>query len=395
MNLADMLGFADTQQLSRIADVYQCECNRHSKNELIQSILGAVSRREVFDAQISAMPIEDLRFLSSLLFESRSSFSLEELIARVQQSKFPEPPQDDSPSAAGKMRRSKSSKTSRKSKEVKEVSPRDVVIRFKHQGWLFNGFSGANRYLFQVPMDLKARLLDTMKRRFQSALTYTDEPHVYRDEQGIMVDDIRQLLHYIHHNEVQLTAEGSMYKRFIQAILDRLGVKEELPGRGEWRFGYGRHFNMYPNRMSLLYDYCYYAKYIQETESNLTLTPKGEERLLHQSLTEMEQLYRFWLRMYKAPIPSLLSLAHWINSMASEWVTVDSVQAVLSPYIKPFYYDSSEAIFQQRVMGMMLHLGLLRIGEHETYGPVMRMTIAGKAIMAGVSLDEKDPIVLH
>lgn len=34
MNFADMLGYADIAQLSRIADVYQCECNGHSKRML-------------------------------------------------------------------------------------------------------------------------------------------------------------------------------------------------------------------------------------------------------------------------------------------------------------------------------------------------------------------------
>lgn len=88
MNLSDMLGCADIGQLSRIASVYQCECNSNSKNELIQSILGAVSRNDVFEQQISSMAIEDLRFLNSLLFETRDAFSLEELLARAQQSRF-------------------------------------------------------------------------------------------------------------------------------------------------------------------------------------------------------------------------------------------------------------------------------------------------------------------
>ena len=55
---------------------------------MIQSILSTVNRRDVFEAQISAMKLEDLRFINSLLFDARDAFSLEELVARVQQSKF-------------------------------------------------------------------------------------------------------------------------------------------------------------------------------------------------------------------------------------------------------------------------------------------------------------------
>ncbi len=105
MNLSDMLGYADIQQLSRIADVYRCECNGHSKNDLIQSILSTVSRNDVFEAQISSMKLEDLRFLNSLLFEARNSFSLEDLLARVQQSRFGEEAVKDGAGTAKKIKK--------------------------------------------------------------------------------------------------------------------------------------------------------------------------------------------------------------------------------------------------------------------------------------------------
>ncbi|UUZ79431.1 hypothetical protein LJK88_30305 [Paenibacillus sp. P26] len=73
MNLADMLSYADIHDLSRIADTYQCECNGHSKNELIQSILSTVGRKEVFQRQVDALSIEDIRFLNSLLFDPRGN----------------------------------------------------------------------------------------------------------------------------------------------------------------------------------------------------------------------------------------------------------------------------------------------------------------------------------
>ncbi|MDF2963535.1 MAG: hypothetical protein K0S39_5270 [Paenibacillus sp.] len=88
MNLADMLSYADIHDLSRIAVTYNCECNGHSKNELIQSILSTVTRRDVFERQVVELSIEDVRFLNSLIFDKRGSFSIEELIARVQQSRF-------------------------------------------------------------------------------------------------------------------------------------------------------------------------------------------------------------------------------------------------------------------------------------------------------------------
>lgn len=176
MNLADMLSYADIHDLSRIADTYNCECNGHSKNELIQSILTTVNRREVFERQMVDLSIEDVRFLNSLIFDQRGSFSLEELLARVQQSKFVK---DDK----------------------EEWNPREMITRFKQRGWLFNGYSRDTKYLFQVPNDLKRRFGDAMTKQFQRSLILTGEPGVYRDEQQLLLDDISHFLQYISQQE--------------------------------------------------------------------------------------------------------------------------------------------------------------------------------------------------
>jgi hypothetical protein len=381
MNLSDMLGYADIGQLSRIANVYRCECNGNSKNELIQSILATVSRHDVFEEQISVMKLEEMRFLNSLLFETRESYSLEDLIARVQQSRFGLDVTAGDEAAGAKPKRGK-----KKQVHVPPPSPRDVIARFKHQGWLFNGFSGPNRYLFQVPRDLKTRFRDTLKRRFARELTYTEDPPMYRDEQELIKDDIKHLLHYAYHNEIQLSADGSMYKRFLQQLLDRMGVREEMPGKGSWRFGYGRHFNVYPDRFSLLYDYCCSSGYISENQAFLTVTEKGLERLKGAPPHEAESIVAYWLKLYKGPVTNLLSLVHWIHALAEEWVTTDSLKRVLFPFVKPYYYDQAEAIMETRLMTMMMHLGLLRIGEHPEHGTVVKMTKVGNAIISGAGL---------
>ncbi|QHW30170.1 hypothetical protein GZH47_04475 [Paenibacillus rhizovicinus] len=414
MKLADMLSYADIGQLSRIATTYQCECNGNSKNELIQSILSTVNRREVFEAQIGALKLEDLRFMNSLLFDARDAFSLEELIARVQQSKFASPGSqneapadtrtDEAASAASPVKKtaakSSAAKRTGKSKPAKErpepeSGPRETISRFKQYGWLFNGYAGPERYLFQVPSDLKERFKQSMERRLASEVEYTDdEPHAYRDEQMLMGEDIVHLLTFIHLNEVPLTSEGMMYKRTILQLLELFGVKEPLPGKGEWRFGYGRKIKEYPNRFSLLYDYCFYQGWIAEHNELLELTPAGKERQALRTAEGTDKLYQFWLRLYKGPIPNIRSLAHWIDKLGSRWVRAETIMRTLTPYVKPFFYDQSETILEQRLIGMMMHLGLLRIGEHAEHGQVIRMTPLGRTVVAGLSLDD-EAIVLN
>lgn len=181
-----------------------------------------------------------------------------------------------------------------------------------------------------------------------------------------------------------------MYKRFIQQLLDRMGVREELPAKGAWRFGYGRHFNHYPDRLSFLYDYCYSAKYLCEKGATLVVTDAGLERLQKPSVTELEQLYRYWLKLYKTPLSNLLALVHWIHALSDQWVTVASMKTVLTPFIKSYFYDDADSILEARILKMMTHLGLLRIGEHPLYGTVIRVTKAGDNIIAGKGLSGVD-----
>lgn len=367
MNLADMLSYADIQDLSRIARTYNCDCNGHSKNELIQSILSTVNRREVFERQVVDLSIEDIRFLDSLIFDQRGSFSLEELIARVQRSRFVKEEDDG-------------------------WNPRDMISRFKQRGWLFNGYSQNTKYLFQVPNDLKRRFSDALTKQFQKQLVLTNEPVVYRDEQKLIVDDIYHFLHYVLQNEAVLAADNTMYKRQLQQVLDRLSVKEEPVGKTAWRFGYGRLFKDYPNRFSLIYDYCYYADLITEHNQVLALTDKGKERVNQGQREDLLQVYRFWLRLYKGAIPNLQSLVHWLERLTRSWVTAESLKSALLPLIRPFYYDTPESILQQRILQMMMHLGLIRIGESEDAGTVIQISKLGSSVVQGIYVAEDDKI---
>ncbi|MBA2942299.1 hypothetical protein HZF08_28920 [Paenibacillus sp. CGMCC 1.16610] len=370
MNLADMLSYADIHELGRIANTYECECNGHSKNELIQSILSTALRREIFEKHIQSLNLEDIRFLNSLLFDPRNAFSIEELIARVQQSRF----QKD---------------------ESVEWNPRDMVIKFKKLGWLFNGYSQQTKFLFHVPNDLKRKFSDVLTGQFKQSLKQTSEPNVYRDEQLLIIEDIFHFLTFLSQvQELPLTVEGSMYKRQLQQILDRMSVQEEMVSKGAWRFGYGRMFKDYPNRFSFIYDYCYYRQLISEQGQVLSLTEEGKSRLLEGKKENLADVYKFWLRLYKNPIPNVQSLAGWVDRLSGQWVTLASLSEVLCKLVKPFYYDSSESIVEQRILQMMMHLGLIRIGEDLENGMVVQATKMGSKVIQGTFVAEEDKVVL-
>ncbi|HEY4391167.1 MAG TPA: hypothetical protein VGN02_07435, partial [Paenibacillus sp.] len=189
------------------------------------------------------------------------------------------------------------------------------------------------------------------------------EPVIYREESDLMSTDLHLFLEYVLNHSVVLNAEGVMYRRSQLQIMEMLHVSEPLVGKG-WRFGYGRRFKDYPSRFSLLYDYAYHIRLIKEEGDSLKLTSSGLSYLKEEHGDTMLQFVVFWLRLYKIPIPNLLSIIYWIERSSADWVSVASLYQKLESLIAPFFYDTPESIFEERILRMMLHLGMIRIGEN-------------------------------
>ena len=412
MLLAEMLGYADISQLMRIAEMYRLECDGHSKHELMQSILSAVGEKHRFESLLDGLSLEDERFLHSLLFDDRDAFSLEELLARVRSSRFDAEAKPGSPEEVAAVRLEfdpiAPSPKGRSKRKRKSAAPKDepaqgggssasglreTISRFKQYGWLFNGTNGTNRYLFRVPEDLKERFRGVLAQRMAGRLVYAGEPRAYRDEQELMADDVLVLLDFAARHEVPLTRDGAMYKRNLVQLLELLSVREEPPARGSWRFGYGRRFKDYPDRLALLYDYCHYKGYLSESDSRLRLTEAGAGRLASRAAENPAELYRFWVRLYRAAIPNLPALVRLIDRLADRWVTADSLRDALKPFVRPFYYDDPASVLDKRVFAMMVHLGMLRIGEDGDGRTVLKMTNAGRKMITGSGNRDFEPIV--
>ena len=77
MRFADLLAYADIDDLNRIALTYRCRCDGHSKNELIQGILSRVFRDDEIAHQYADLDDDERRFVWALLAEGRSCFTLE------------------------------------------------------------------------------------------------------------------------------------------------------------------------------------------------------------------------------------------------------------------------------------------------------------------------------
>ncbi|MFY0543080.1 hypothetical protein [Brevibacillus sp. H7] len=343
MNLAEILVFTDIRQLHQIANHYGCECNPHSKNELITTLMTSLRHRQTMKQEVEQLTCTETHFLLLLFLDKRTMLSLEDLMAKAGVALD-----------AGN--------------ERKQEEARRFIASAMKRGWVFPAKSKTVGQ-YQIPSDIREPYLQAWLDKWQRETSpFAQEPGAYRDEGTALCDDIMQFLQFLQQEPIPLTSDGGMYKRYQTQLFQFLHVKEEPLPPQKWRFGYGLHFDLYPDRFSLLYDFCYYQKWIEEASGRVAITEGGTEQLLRQYEEKIyHDLIRFWLRLYKRAIPNLPMLVQLIPLMtAGNWVDQETLCRSLLPWMKPFYYDDPGNILKNRVLKMMVHLGLLKVGQSDS-----------------------------
>lgn len=354
MNLADLLTYADIEQLRRIQEHYGMEGDTYSKHHLICSLLRFLGRTSVLNTLVQGMDEPERRFLQLLCLDSREVYSMEDLLSKERM-------------AWGK----------------NEGKPRELVGKGLRSGWLFPGFTPDSRHLFRVPLDFRQRVMRVMAEwKRQSLPANPMEPTVYRDEQGLIRQDLNRFLSFVSRHIVQLTAEGAIYRQQQRQLLTQLAVREELILKKGYRFGFGRRFHQYPDRFSLLYDYAYYQGYIvEELDGYLRLTETGAGKIMYEYPDETSEVIRFWIRLYRHPLPYLPVVIRWIDLLAGDhWMASSDLLAALEGWVQDYYYETKEQLFH-RLLKMMLHLGLVSLGEAADGGLLVRMTPVGRRFL--------------
>lgn len=355
MNFAELLTYTDIDQLNRIRKTYGFEGSVHSKNELIRTLLCHLGRRRELAEQIRGCDAVQTRFLQLLFFDYRDVFSMEELLGKAR-------------AAWGK----------------EEGDARSLILWLLKRGWLFPGVTPRTRHLYQVPRDLKERINRLFAEEFLEDAG--DEPVAYRDEQGMIAQDLSRFLAFVMQNEVPLTADGAIYRQHQRKLFNSFLVPEKPVDKKGWRFGFGRRYHLYPDRFSLIYDYAYYQGYISEEETGwIRLTEKGAGKILNKETEPGQEIYRFWLRLYRKPVPHLPVVVRWIDLLAKgRWTSVEGIQRAVSNWIESYYYETADSLLR-RILKMMMHLGVIRMGEGANGEKLVSVTDEGHALITGIS----------
>ncbi|WCN36690.1 hypothetical protein [Aneurinibacillus uraniidurans] len=356
MNLAETLGYADIAQLHQLARVYELECNRNSKHELIQSLYSRFTSRLFLNESYTALTWAEKRFLLMLVYEKKTQYTREGLMSKARR-------------ACG------------------EDGGYDRLIeRALAAGWLFRMKNVNGMVTYAMPDDLRVRWREIFVKEVRdAAYGYYTIPDKYRDDTFALASDVYTFLAYIHRESVPLSKEGAMYRKHQLKLMELLAVSEPLLTGREWRFGYGRMFRVYPDRLALLYDYAHYERWVQEGDIGLYVTEDGVQRIAQQEWGREEmaaRLVHFWILSYKKAIPAIESLWMLIACVCMEsWLEEEKLVQVLSNWTHGFYYDTQEIVIRRRMLSMMTHLGLLRRGILPSGSCAYSVTEWGRTIL--------------
>jgi hypothetical protein len=345
MNLPETLVFSDITHLNRIAKEYQIEVNSSSKNELIQSILQQVLNQNQIMVRLQHLSSVEKVFLLFLLLDTRKGISYEDLLAKARQA--------INITANG---------------EEPTISNRTLISNMLNCGWIFQD-KRKHGTLYQIPVDLRSRLLKGLSRQYSPSSSIPNIPVLHSEKSSTLIMDLITFLRFVQNELVLLTSEGAIHKRLQQQLFKSFVIPENPLDSKGWRFGYGRRFNNYPDRFSLIYDYCYHQEWIEERGETLVLTGKGEEIITGKSLLDHLDLFRFWQKLYQKPVRNLSFLLSLISLYTQEWIGLNDLEKEVVPFIVPFYYDREEDIFTKRIIAPLLWLGWLEelVANHHSF----------------------------
>lgn len=349
MKLTDCVISADIQTLQRIAKRYELSCLLHSKHSLIQEILYTFRNRDFVEREATKWRETWGSVFVRLCLDNRSVFSMEEIHGVFQ---------------------------------VEETSTRlDAALA---DGWLFPITQANGRPAYQIPEELSAAIQNALLDHFlEQTLNVVDDPLIYRDEEYAMVRDLEVFLEYVLHHDVQLTSDGAMYKRYQTQILSLIEVEEEVLDGG-WRFGYGRRCHDYPDRFALLYDFSFQHGLIEETATGYLRTTNETSIWRNLSLGQRQrQILQFYVSLYRRPIPRLPQIIQIIAGISPDWVEANSFYLALSELVNQFYYDEPINVWHTRIVKMLMHLGVVRVGEDEIGQKWFQMTVLGQQLVSG------------
>ncbi|MBB5172875.1 hypothetical protein [Texcoconibacillus texcoconensis] len=303
-------------QLRTLMKQWEISGNLHSKQDMVERLYKHLKDDDEWKKQWRAMHAGERMLALSISLDPRPSLNKFETKSLLPRSKQPEHAQ--------------------------------TVERLLSLGLLFKQ---THSDFFWMPVFIKKRLKRELRH---SAYPWTI---VSPNRSSVKMDAISDVITWIDQLEedpLPLTKSYKIHKRDLKRTLSRFQHPEELPDE-KWRFGYGRHFDAYPDRFSLLYDFCYRNKWIEEREGYLQVTKYAKQIDEWSASTFMKNLLKTYINIYRHAIPCLPFIVRWLQEITQPMEAIDKewVKKELQLFVDPFYFDGKSAVVEKRILNML------------------------------------------
>ncbi|ADU30148.1 hypothetical protein [Evansella cellulosilytica] len=231
-----------------------------------------------------------------------------------------------------------------------------ILHGLKCKGWIYEGENGH----LTLPLELKRTIKQFTLEEWQEEFIILPRN---KSQDYYAIYDLFEFMDTVSDSKVPLTKTKTIYKKQLLNILKLLSMEETIPTE-KWRFGYGRHFNSYPDCFSFLYDFCFDQGWIVEGES-LTVTEKwnsGQNTSINELLDRMLRVY---IRIYRRSIPQLPFIVDLLTNMLSGGDAIEEKQLIhkIKDYVDPYYYDNPKQIVEKRIVSMLKYIHFLSLTE--------------------------------
>jgi len=334
MRLNECLNHASVPTLQRIAKSLHLTCVPYSKLDILQSILEAWLDPDARKTMVHRWCTEWDAAMRRVVLQPRHAFAREEMASLL------------APYGDG------------------------AIDRALEAGWLYVHPDPATKFPLIVPVDVQAACHAHYVAAWRAQVAKRlDDPPCVHDEEDAILADLETLVAYVRDHDVRLTTTGAMYKRNLEQLMQLFAVEEslELP---RWRFGYGKRAFAYPDRLALIYDFACDEGVIVEQDGRVEVDDARwmawKSRL---TVVKLRRFLRHYIASYRGPIPRLADVLRLIRRLGGDWLDLASLYELCLPFLNAFYYDSTEDVWRTRIVKMLVHLGVARIGSDTPESP--------------------------
>ncbi|MFA9556162.1 hypothetical protein ACERII_02480 [Evansella sp. AB-rgal1] len=228
----------------------------------------------------------------------------------------------------------------------------NIVGTLKGNGWIYQD---AN-YYWVLPLELQSWLHKKMYEDWSEEFLIVPQN---KSAPYSAVNDVYRFLEIVSDKKIALTKNNIIYKKELTYILSQLSKKELLPDE-KWRFGYGRHFQVYPDCFSFLYDFCFEQGWIRETDQLIVTKKwqKGQGLSVNELLNRM---IRSYTKLYRRAIPQLPFIIEMTEKLLGNGDAIEKESFILriKEYIDSYYYDKPRNIAEKRILQLLEYIHFL------------------------------------